>query len=96
MEENGFAGRSDSMKPEKDLLSNVTHATKTNDTPHLVSFPEVFLMKKSAPDMMWESRSYVDRVCQDTLHNKEIHKQNGVTIISKHKSQNTVLFITNS
>lgn len=26
--------------------------------------------------MMWESHSYVGRVCQDTLHNKEIHKQN--------------------
>lgn len=50
-------------------MSNLTCATKTNDTPRLASFPEVFLVKKSAPDMMWESHSYVDRVCQDTLHN---------------------------
>ena len=31
--------------------------------------------------MMWESHSYVGRVCQDTLHNKKIHKQNEVTPI---------------
>ena len=50
-------------------MSNLTRATKTNDAPRLASFPEVFLVKKSAPDMMWESHSYVGRVCQDTLHN---------------------------
>ena len=52
-------------------MSNLKRSTKTNDTPRLASFPEGFLMKKSAPDMMWESHSYVGRVCQDTLHSKE-------------------------
>ena len=50
-------------------MHNVTRATKRNDAPRLASFPEVFLVKKSAPDMMWESHSYVGQVCQDTLHN---------------------------